>query len=112
MDGKPVGGTWRAHQVPLDQVGDNPEHLAQLEAWLRSYRPEELFDEHGRPTPQLLACIPDGQRRIGANPHRPVTTGAGPFGPAAGTGCGAGSQDRNPAPRLPVALLAATRSRT
>ncbi|WP_035849909.1 phosphoketolase family protein [Kitasatospora azatica] len=69
VDGVPVEGTWRAHQVPLDQVRDNPEHLAQLEAWLRSYRPEELFDEHGKPTAQVLACLPEGRRRLGANPH-------------------------------------------
>jgi xylulose-5-phosphate/fructose-6-phosphate phosphoketolase len=69
VDGVPVEGTWRAHQVPLDQVRDNPAHLAQLEAWLRSYRPEELFDEHGRPTDLVLACVPEGTRRLGANPH-------------------------------------------
>ncbi|MEV8093308.1 phosphoketolase family protein [Kitasatospora sp. NPDC085879] len=69
VDGLPVEGTWRAHQVPLDQVRDNPQHLAQLEAWLRSYRPQELFDEHGRPTADVLACIPAGTRRLGANPH-------------------------------------------
>ncbi|MFJ1706657.1 phosphoketolase [Kitasatospora sp. NPDC088346] len=69
VDGVPVEGTWRAHQVPLDPVRDNPEHLAQLEAWLRSYRPEELFDEHGRPTEQVLAHVPDGHRRLGANPR-------------------------------------------
>ncbi|WP_406209251.1 phosphoketolase family protein [Kitasatospora sp. NBC_01560] len=69
VDGVPVEGTWRAHQVPLDQVRDNPAHLAQLEAWLRSYRPEELFDPAGRPVPEVLACVPDGARRLGANPH-------------------------------------------
>ncbi|MFJ7906523.1 phosphoketolase [Kitasatospora sp. NPDC096204] len=69
VDGVPVEGTWRAHQVPLDQVRDNPAHLAQLEQWLRSYRPEELFDEHGRPAAEVLACLPDGDRRLGANPH-------------------------------------------
>jgi xylulose-5-phosphate/fructose-6-phosphate phosphoketolase len=69
VDGVPVEGTWRAHQVPLDQVRTNPEHLRQLERWLRSYRPEELFDEHGRPRPQVLARVPDGERRLGANPH-------------------------------------------
>ncbi|MFG2907661.1 phosphoketolase [Kitasatospora sp. NPDC048286] len=69
VDGVPVEGTWRAHQVPLDQVRDNPAHLAQLEEWLRSYRPEELFDEHGRPAAEVLACVPDGDRRLGANPH-------------------------------------------
>ncbi|WP_051965777.1 phosphoketolase family protein [Kitasatospora mediocidica] len=69
VDGVPVEGTWRAHQVPLDQVRDNPAHLAQLETWLRSYRPEELFDEDGRPTADVLACVPEGPRRLGANPH-------------------------------------------
>ncbi|MFI9162129.1 phosphoketolase [Kitasatospora aureofaciens] len=69
VDGVPVEGTWRAHQVPLDQVRDNPEHLAQLEAWLRSYRPDELFDDRGRPVPDVLACLPAGRRRLGANPH-------------------------------------------
>jgi xylulose-5-phosphate/fructose-6-phosphate phosphoketolase len=69
VDGLPVEGTWRAHQVPLDQVRDNPAHLAQLEAWLRSYRPQELFDADGRPTPEVLACVPEGTRRLGANPH-------------------------------------------
>jgi phosphoketolase len=47
-----VEGTWRSHQVPLSAVRDNPDHLRQLEAWLRSYRPEELFDEHGSPRPE------------------------------------------------------------
>ncbi|MEV4683058.1 phosphoketolase family protein [Streptomyces kurssanovii] len=69
VDGLPVEGTWRAHQVPLAGVRDNPVHLAQLEEWLRSYRPEELFDEHGRPRPQVLACVPAGSRRLGATPH-------------------------------------------
>ncbi|WP_030270942.1 phosphoketolase [Streptomyces sp. NRRL B-24484] len=69
VDGLPVEGTWRAHQVPLDHVRDNPGHLAQLEAWLRSYRPRELFDEHGGPAADVLACIPEGTRRLGANPH-------------------------------------------
>ncbi|WP_431682609.1 phosphoketolase family protein [Kitasatospora sp. KL5] len=69
VDGLPVEGTWRAHQVPLDRVRENPQHLAQLEAWLRSYRPQELFDELGRPTAEVLASVPDGTRRLGANPH-------------------------------------------
>ncbi|MFC5721442.1 phosphoketolase [Streptomyces gamaensis] len=69
VDGLPVEGTWRAHQVPLDRVRENPGHLRQLEEWLRSYRPQELFDEHGRPRPQVLACVPGGNRRLGANPH-------------------------------------------
>jgi len=69
VDGVPVTGTWRAHQVPLAGVRDNPDHLTQLEEWLRSYRPEELFDDRGRPVPDLLAQVPDGEARMGANPH-------------------------------------------
>ncbi|QUW85529.1 phosphoketolase family protein (plasmid) [Streptomyces mirabilis] len=69
VDGVLVEGTWRAHQVPLDQVRTNPDHLRLLEAWLRSYRPGELFDEDGRPREQVLAHIPDGARRLGATPH-------------------------------------------
>ncbi|GGT07351.1 putative phosphoketolase [Streptomyces kurssanovii] len=69
VDGLPVEGTWRAHQVPLAGVRDDPDHLAQLEAWLRSYRPEELFDDHGRPRAEVLACVPEGRRRLGATPH-------------------------------------------
>jgi xylulose-5-phosphate/fructose-6-phosphate phosphoketolase len=69
VDGVPVEGTWRAHQVPLANVRDNPEHLAQLERWLRSYRPDELFDDHGGPVSALLDQAPDGDRRMGANPH-------------------------------------------
>ncbi|MFH0517895.1 phosphoketolase [Streptomyces sp. M41] len=69
VDGLPVEGTWRSHQVPLAGVRENPEHLRQLEAWLRSYRPEELFDADGRPTGDVLACLPEGARRLGATPH-------------------------------------------
>ncbi len=69
VDGLPVEGTWRAHQVPLAAVRDNPDHLRQLEEWLRSYRPEELFDADGHPRPQVLECVPEGQRRLGATPH-------------------------------------------
>ncbi|MEV6021535.1 phosphoketolase, partial [Streptomyces sp. NPDC051997] len=69
VDGQPVEGTWRAHQVPLAQVRENPEHLRQLETWLRSYRPEELFDAEGRPVADVLACVPEGDRRLGATPH-------------------------------------------
>ncbi|MFF3487798.1 phosphoketolase [Streptomyces sp. NPDC002701] len=69
VDGQPVEGTWRSHQVPLSGVRDNPEHLRQLEGWLRSYRPEELFDAEGRPTSLVLDCVPKGSRRLGANPH-------------------------------------------
>lgn len=67
VDGVPVEGTWRAHQVPLAGVRENPAHLVQLEAWLRSYRPEELFDADGRPT--LAAPVPAGDRRMSASPH-------------------------------------------
>jgi xylulose-5-phosphate/fructose-6-phosphate phosphoketolase len=69
VDGLPVEGTFRAHQVPLADPAGNPEHLAQLDAWLRSYRPEELFDEAGRLRPELAALAPRGERRMGANPH-------------------------------------------
>jgi xylulose-5-phosphate/fructose-6-phosphate phosphoketolase len=69
VDGLPVEGTWRSHQVPLAKVRDNPEHLALLEEWMRSYRPEELFDEQGRPVPAILETVPEGARRMSANPH-------------------------------------------
>ncbi|WP_328912223.1 MULTISPECIES: phosphoketolase family protein [unclassified Streptomyces] len=69
VDGLPVEGTWRSHQVPLAAVRDNPEHLRQLEEWLLSYRADELFDADGRPREQVLARVPRGERRLGANPH-------------------------------------------
>ena len=69
VDGKRVEGTFRAHQVPLSDPSKNPEHLKQLEAWLRSYRPEELFDARGRLNSELQELAPTGQRRMGANPH-------------------------------------------
>jgi xylulose-5-phosphate/fructose-6-phosphate phosphoketolase len=69
VDGLPVEGTWRAHQVPLDAARTNPEHLAQLEEWMRSYRPGELFDADGRFVPDLAALAPEGDRRMSANPH-------------------------------------------
>ncbi|MER7463192.1 phosphoketolase family protein [Streptomyces sp. NPDC097981] len=69
VDGDPVEGTWRAHQVPLAAVRENPEHLRMLERWLRSYRPQELFDSEGRPTAQVLACVPPGGLRLGATAH-------------------------------------------
>lgn len=69
VDGKKVEGTWRSHQVPLSETRTNPEHRAQLEAWLRSYRPEELFDDDGALRPELRAIAPRGQRRMSANPH-------------------------------------------
>ena len=69
VDGVQVEGTWRAHQVPLAEVRTNPGHLAQLEAWMRSYRPEELFTASGVLRDDLAALAPAGQRRMSANPH-------------------------------------------
>jgi len=69
VDGLPVEGTWRAHQVPLAAVRTNPVHLQMLEEWLRSYRPEELFTADGRPQQDLLGLVPRGERRLGATPH-------------------------------------------
>ena len=69
VDGLPVEGTFRAHQVPIADVKGNPEHLRQLEEWLRSYQPEELFDEQGRLRPELASLAPEGDRRMGANAH-------------------------------------------
>jgi xylulose-5-phosphate/fructose-6-phosphate phosphoketolase len=69
VDGVPVEGTWRSHQVPLGGVRTNPEHLAQLEQWMRSYRPEELFDDEGRPVPEITALAPVGELRMSASPH-------------------------------------------
>jgi xylulose-5-phosphate/fructose-6-phosphate phosphoketolase len=68
-DDLPMEGTWRAHQVPLTDVATNPEHLRALESWMRSYRPEELFDEAGVLTGELAQLPPLGQRRMSANPH-------------------------------------------
>ena len=69
VDGLPVEGTWRSHQVPLADVRGNADHLRQLDEWLHSYRPEELFDDQGRPLPELLELPPRGERRMSANPH-------------------------------------------
>ncbi|MGH8296304.1 MAG: phosphoketolase family protein, partial [Steroidobacteraceae bacterium] len=69
VDGKPVEGTFHAHQVPLGEVRTNPVHLQALEQWMRSYRPQELFDEAGRLKAELAALAPEGVRRMGANPH-------------------------------------------
>jgi xylulose-5-phosphate/fructose-6-phosphate phosphoketolase len=69
VDGQPAEGTWRAHQVPMSAARTNPEHLALLETWMRSYHPEELFDAAGALMPELAALAPDGDRRMGANPH-------------------------------------------
>ena len=69
VDGVLIEGTFRSHQVPLSDVGTNPAHLALLEEWLRSYRPEALFDEAGRLHAELAELAPHGDRRMGANPH-------------------------------------------
>jgi xylulose-5-phosphate/fructose-6-phosphate phosphoketolase len=69
VDGHKVEGYWRSHQVPLSGVRENPAHLKLLEDWMRSYRPEELFDERGRLIPELRALAPTGARRMSANPH-------------------------------------------
>jgi xylulose-5-phosphate/fructose-6-phosphate phosphoketolase len=69
IDGKANEGTFRSHQVPLSDPAKNPEHLRQLESWLRSYRPGELFDDRGRLKPELAALAPSGERRMGANPN-------------------------------------------
>src|SRR3954454_24657810 len=69
VDGVQVTGTWRSHQVPLSGVRDSPEHLAVLERWLRSYRPEELFDEGGAPAAAVRDLAPDGGLRMSASPH-------------------------------------------
>jgi xylulose-5-phosphate/fructose-6-phosphate phosphoketolase len=69
VDRLPVEGTFRAHQVPIAEVRGNPEHLAALEQWMRSYRPEELFDDTGMPRPDLVGLPPTGESRMSANPH-------------------------------------------
>ena len=69
VDGAKVEGTWRSHQVPLSETRSNPEHLAQLEAWLASYRPEELFGDDGALRADLQALAPAGDRRMSASPH-------------------------------------------
>jgi xylulose-5-phosphate/fructose-6-phosphate phosphoketolase len=69
VDGHAVEGHFRSHQVPLAAVRENPEHLAQLEAWLRSYRPEQLFDAQGALRPELAQLAPRGELRMGSNPH-------------------------------------------
>jgi xylulose-5-phosphate/fructose-6-phosphate phosphoketolase len=69
VDGNKVEGFWRAHQVPLAGLHDNAEHLAQLEAWMRSYKPEELFDDTGKLKPEIRAAAPEGNLRMSASPH-------------------------------------------
>ncbi|MGI8712928.1 MAG: phosphoketolase family protein [Solirubrobacteraceae bacterium] len=69
VDGLPVEGTWRAHQVPLAQLAEHAEHIRILEDWMRSYRPQELFDEDGALRPEIRELAPIGERRMSANPH-------------------------------------------
>jgi xylulose-5-phosphate/fructose-6-phosphate phosphoketolase len=69
VDGKKTEGTWRSHQVPMGEMHENPAHVQILEEWMRSYRPEELFDENGRLKPELAELSPKGTRRMSANPH-------------------------------------------
>ncbi len=69
VDGHKVEGCWRSHQVPLSGVKENPEHLQLLESWLKSYQPEELFDENGTLISELKELAPEGKRRMSANPH-------------------------------------------
>jgi xylulose-5-phosphate/fructose-6-phosphate phosphoketolase len=69
VDGKPVEGTWRAHQVPFSEIFEKPEHLQLLNEWMSSYKPEELFDEKGHFKAELADLAPKGQRRMGMNPH-------------------------------------------
>ena len=69
VDGVPIEGTWRSHQVPLAELAKQPGHIKQLEEWMKSYKPEELFDENGALIPELRELAPQGSRRMGANPH-------------------------------------------
>jgi xylulose-5-phosphate/fructose-6-phosphate phosphoketolase len=69
VDGQKTEGYWRSHQVPFGELAEKPAHLALLEQWMKSYRPEELFDERGAPRPELRALAPAGSRRMGSNPH-------------------------------------------
>jgi xylulose-5-phosphate/fructose-6-phosphate phosphoketolase len=69
IDGKRAEGYWRSHQVPMGEMHDNPEHIKILEQWMKSYRPEELFDDAGHFKPELAELAPKGERRMSANPH-------------------------------------------
>jgi len=69
VDGKPAEGSWRSHQVPFGELATKPDHLKLLEEWMRSYQPEQLFDESGALKAELAALAPTGNRRMGANPH-------------------------------------------
>ncbi len=69
VDGKPVENTWRAHQVPFAELREKPDHLRLLEEWMRSYKPEELFDEKGKFRDDLADLAPKGRLRMGMNEH-------------------------------------------
>jgi xylulose-5-phosphate/fructose-6-phosphate phosphoketolase len=69
VDGVPIEGTWRSHQVPLAELAKQPGHIKQLEEWMKSYKPQELFDENGTLIPELRELAPQGMRRMGSNPH-------------------------------------------
>jgi xylulose-5-phosphate/fructose-6-phosphate phosphoketolase len=69
VDGQKTEDFWRSHQIPVSSLRDNPEHISLLESWMRSYRPDELFDESGKLQADLAALAPEGTRRMGANPH-------------------------------------------
>ncbi len=69
VDGKKTEGFWRSHQVPFGTMAENPAHVQLLESWMKGYRPQELFDENGRLLPELAELAPEGERRMGANPH-------------------------------------------
>ncbi len=69
VDGKKTEGSWRSHQVPFAEMDTNPQHVQLLEAWMKSYKPEELFDKNGKLMPELAELAPTGDRRMGANPH-------------------------------------------
>ncbi len=69
LDGLKLEDYWRAHQVPFAQLAEKPEHLRTLEQWMKSYQPETLFDQNGRLLPEIAALSPDGERRMGSNPH-------------------------------------------
>ena len=69
VDGKPTENSWRSHQVPFSELAEKPQHLKLLETWMRSYKPEELFDKTGKLKPEIAELAPKGDRRMGANPH-------------------------------------------
>jgi xylulose-5-phosphate/fructose-6-phosphate phosphoketolase len=69
VDGKKTEGFWRSHQVPFAELASKPDHIKLLEDWMKSYKPEELFDEHGKLIDELAELAPQGHRRMGDNPH-------------------------------------------